>query len=438
MDNRKLGERDASDRGHHKRQGTRRVGGEQTEQVGEGTLAPKLIVAFVVVAVLAIGGFALWRTFGAQEPQEEPQEEVKVKHEVPIDAKSEARVERLMADLSLEQKVAQLFIVTPEDITGVDTVVAAGDATREAITKYPVGGIIYNTANLTSPEQTKEMLRNTQYYAKDACGLPLFTCVDEEGGTVARVAKNPSFDVVDVGDMAKIGATGDAEKARDAAYAIGSYLKELGFNVDFAPVADIATSDDGTMADRSFGSTPDEVSPMVAAQVEGFTRAGILCAAKHFPGIGGAEGDSHNERIYSSKSADEMLAWSCVPFRAAIEQSVPMIMVGHLSCTELGNKSDVPASLNSAVMEDLLRDELGYNGVVVTDSFQMKAVTQACDAKEQGVRAIQAGADIVLMPEDFEDAYKGLLDAVKSGEVPEERIDESVRRVIIAKLAIGA
>ena len=110
MDNRKLGERDASDRGHHKRQGTRRVGGEQTEQVGEGTLAPKLIVAFVVVAVLAIGGFALWRTFGAQEPQEEPQEEVKVKHEVPIDAKSEARVERLMADLSLEQKVAQLFI----------------------------------------------------------------------------------------------------------------------------------------------------------------------------------------------------------------------------------------------------------------------------------------------------------------------------------------
>lgn len=398
-----------------------------------GGLAVVLIVA--VIALLVGGGFAAWY-FLVREPDPEPQEEVEERVLTPEDE----RVERLLADLSLEQKVAQLFVVRPESITGVEAAVAAGEATRLAITEYPVGGLCYFSQNLVSPEQTKEMLRNTQNYSKDACGLPLLMCVDEEGGTVARVANSGVFDVPYVGDMADLGATGDPEQARAAAMTIGTYLRDLGFNVDFAPVADIATSQDGTMAERAFGSTPEEVCPMVAAQVEGFMHQGVLCSAKHFPGIGGAEGDSHNGRIYSSRSEEEMRSWELLPFEAAIDAGVPMVMVGHLSCLGLSSgESDLPASLSPAVIGGLLREGLGFEGLVITDSLEMGAIEESvCPASEQGVRAIEAGADLILLPADFTSAYDTLLQAVRSGRISEERVDESVRRVIHAKVELGA
>lgn len=346
-------------------------------------------------------------------------------------------VERLLQKLTLEQKIAQLFVVTPEDITGVDVATAAGEVTRQALLKYPVGGICYFAQNLQSPEQTKGMLQNVQDYSKQSCGLPLFACVDEEGGTVARVAGNEEFGVEDVGNMSAIGASGDVKEAEDAAYYVGSYLSDLGFTVDFAPVADIATSSDGTMSLRSFGQSPDDVAPMVAAQVRGFGKAGILCAAKHFPGIGAAEGDSHDGSISTDATIEEMASWSLVPFAAAIKERVPFVMVGHLTCTGLDNvTAELPASLNSGVIEGILRKRLGFDGLVITDSLQMGAVTQVCEPNQQAVFAIRAGADMVLMPQDFESAYNGLLEAVQEGEVLESRIDESVRRVIAAKLAL--
>ena len=173
------------------------------------------------------------------------------------------------------------------------------------------------------------------------------------------------------------------------------------------------------------------------AQMEAFSRAGILCCVKHFPGIGGAEGDSHNERIYSHQSAEEMLQWSIVPFKAAIEHGAPMIMVGHLSCLGISG-SDVPADLDPNVTRSILRDQLGYKGIIITDSLEMEAATAACEDSEQAVKAIEAGADLVLLPKDFKKAYQGLLDAVKSGRIEEDRIDESLRRIVAAKLDIGA
>lgn len=426
---------------HNKKGSTHKkaAASEPTEESGYGgrPLAPKAILSIMLVAVLAVGGFALYRHFSAASiPQEE--ESPKAEKVGGLKADDADRVNRLLSELTLEQKVAQLFIVTPESITGVDVAVAAGDTTREAITEHPVGGICYFAANLQTPEQTREMIRNSQNYSKDACGLPLFTCVEEEGGSAAQVAGNEAFDVQDVGDMSVIGVTGDTTKAQDAAYAIGSYLVDLGFNVDFAPVADIVMAEDEIIADRSFGSTPDEVASMVGAQVEGFSRAGILCAAKHFPGIGGAESDSHNGHLYSQQTAEEMKKWSIVPFEAAIQKNVPMIMVGHLSCLGIdGSKGDLPASLSPAVIGGILRDELGYDGLVVTDSLEMSAATKACDSDEQAVLAIKAGADLVLMPQDFDEAYKGLLDAVRSGDISESRIDESVRRIINAKLVVA-
>lgn len=341
------------------------------------------------------------------------------------------------AALTLEQKVAQLFVVRPEAITGVDTATQAGTVTQEALHAYPVGGIVYFQKNLLSADQTKEMIANSQAYAQDACGLPLLVGVDEEGGTVSRIGGNPGFSVPNAGNMAEVGAAGDPAQAQDVAAGIGDYLRELGFNLDFAPDADICGDPAiDVMALRSFGTDPDLVGGMVAAQVRGFSEAGVLCAAKHFPGIGGVLGDSHEGAIVSNKTLDELRAWELVPFEAAIEAGVPLVMAGHLTAPN-ATGNDAPSSINPAIVTDLLRGELGYEGLVITDSMSMGAVGDFCTPDQAGVAALQAGVDLVLMPEDFAAAYQGVLDAVRSGALSEERIDQSVTRIVKTKLALA-
>lgn len=352
----------------------------------------------------------------------------------PAPADPDAAVDRLLSSLTLEQRVAQLFVVRPEDITGVGVATAAGETTRRALLEMPVGGLVYFSANLVDVDQTREMLAATARYGEEACGLAPLLCVDEEGGTVSRVGGNPGFDVENVGDMCDVGATGDADYAREVAAHVGSYLANLGFTVDFAPVADVTNNPGSdTMRRRSFGSDASVVAEMVRAQVEGFAQAGVLCSAKHFPGIGGAMGDSHDSRIYSQKTVDEMRDVELLPFRAAVEADVPLVMVGHLSLPSVTG-DDRPASVSREVVRGILREELGYDGVVVTDSMAMGAATDSLPAGRLGVEPLLAAADLVLMPADLQAAYQGVLDAVEAGELTEERIDESFRRVARAKL----
>lgn len=348
----------------------------------------------------------------------------------------EERATEKTASLTLEQKVAQLFVVTPEAITGVGTATQAGRATQEALAAYPVGGLVYFQKNLLSADQTREMIANAQAYAQEACGLPLFVGVDEEGGTVSRVGGNPGFDIPNAGNMAEVGATGDPAQAKAAALAIGGYLRDLGFNLDFAPDADICGDPAvDVMALRSFGGDPALVAVMVSAQVEGFAEAGVMSCAKHFPGIGGVMGDSHEGAIVSEKTLDELRAWELAPFEAAIDAGVPMVMAGHLTAPNAFG-SDAPASLNPAAVTDLLRNELGFDGLIVTDSLSMGAVGGFCTPDQAGVAALAAGADLVLMPEDFAAAYQGVLDAVRTGTLSEERVGQSVVRIVKAKLAL--
>lgn len=344
-----------------------------------------------------------------------------------------ARVDEKIAQLSLEQKVAQLFVVRPEAITGVGQVVSAGEATRQALLDLPVAGLVYFQANLLDPDQTREILSNTQGYGQEANGLPLLLAVDEEGGTVSRVGGNPGFAVDNVGDMCDVGATGDDQRAYEVASHISGYLRDLGFNLDFAPDADIASNPDGEMTRRSFGATADVVCPMVAAQVRGFEEGGMLCCAKHFPGIGGALGDSHDARIYSEKTVDQLRAEELRPFESAIAEDVPMIMVGHLSLPNVTGDDD-PASVSAEVVTGILRDELGYGGVVITDSMGMGAATSSLPNDRLAVEALLAGVDLVLMPADLGAAYQGVLDAVASGEITESRLDESLTRILRLKL----
>ena len=351
-------------------------------------------------------------------------------------ANIDEQVNQKLASLTLEQKVAQMFIVTPEELTGAELVSAAGDLTRIAIDDRPVGGIIYNTDNLQDPEQVTEMLANTQTYSNNACGLPMFLAIDEEGGEATRIGNNELFDATDVGPMADIGALGDPAQAHQAALTMGNYLTALGFNLDFAPVADIANNPESdTMRSRSFGTTAEQVSPMVAEAVKGFQEAGILCCVKHFPGIGGALGDSHIAGISSEKSLPQMQEEELVPFKDAIAEGVPFVMVGHLSCPQVSGEN-TPASLSRGVVTDILRNQLGFTGIIITDSLEMGAIVDSYDANQVAIMAIEAGNDIILMPENFDVAYRSVLDAVAAGQISEDRIDESVRRIIKTKLTM--
>lgn len=330
-------------------------------------------------------------------------------------------------NMTMEEKVAGLFVTTPEELTGVGVAVRAGNTTKEKLTEYPVGGMVYFGKNIKDKEQLQTMINNTVSF----CKYPLFICVDEEGGTVSRIA-NAELDIENVGDMKEIGATGIVDNAATAGSTIGSYLAELGFNIDFAPVADVASVEDSEMEDRSFGADPNMVGDMVAAYIGGVQANGVSATAKHFPGIGSTTEDTHNGQVVIDKSLEELRSEEFIPFIKAIEAGVDLIMVGHVSVPHVIG-DDTPSSLSSMMINEILRNELGYKGVVVTDALDMGSITDKYEAGEASVMAIQAGADILLMPEDFEVAYNAVLEAVESGKIPSERLDESLKRIYRVK-----
>lgn len=343
-------------------------------------------------------------------------------------------VQNIVDSMSLEEKVAQLFLVQPEAIVDIGTATAAGDATKQAINKTPVGGFIYFSDNLQSEQQVQDMLRNVQKYSEDRIGLPAFLSVDEEGGTVARVASTGRFDVTDVGDMAKIGASGDVQQAKQAGEAIGSYLSELGFNLDFAPDADVLTNPDNTVVKkRSFGSDSQVVSDMSLAVAQGLAQHQVYSVYKHFPGHGATAGDTHQGYAYTDKTLDELKQSELIPFENAIQNNAAFIMAAHISAPRVTG-DDTPASLSKTMITDILRGQMGYDGIVVTDAMNMGAVTEQYTSAQAAVKALQAGADVVLMPENFQEAYQGVLDAVKDGTLTEQRIDESVTRIVTVKV----
>lgn len=411
------------------------------------------LVIFVVLAGVTAGGVVVGRKV-ALRIQDKKQEEA-LEKELEEAAKEEEQKEELVietpepveeeapeeedilgelaasyfSEMSIEDKVAGLFMVTPEAITGVRTATQAGDGTQEALNQYAVGGLIYFSHNIVDKEQIMKMLSNTTTMSN----YPVFLAVDEEGGDVSRVA-NSSIEVEKVEAMSVIGADGDAAKAREAGNTIGSYLKEIGFNVDFAPVADVAAGDDSALGNRAFGSDPEIVKEMVSNAVDGIESTGVSACLKHFPGLGSTTEDTHDGRVEITKSLEEMRASDFLPFQAGIEAGVDFVMVSHATAPALDD-NNVPSSLSRKVITDTLRGELGFQGVVITDALDMTAITDYYTPEEAAVMALEAGADMLLMPEDFEKAYEAVLAAVEEGKITEERIDESLERIYRVKCA---
>lgn len=341
------------------------------------------------------------------------------------------RVAETMEGLTLEQKVAQMFIVRPTDLDDPDATIKVNG---KKIRAYSAGGVLYGGERILDPEQTKDLTAFAMKQFLKATDIPGFICIDEEGGDVTRIGGNEAFGIRDVGAMRWIGDAGDPQLAYDEAVFVSEYLKEYGFNVDFAPVADITNDNSETMFSRAFGSDGEYVAPFVAAQVRGFNDAGIISSAKHFPGIGAAEDDSHESSITTWHTLEQIRSDELLPFKAAIAEDVPMVMVGHINTPE-ATSDGLPASFSKEIITDLLRDELGYEGVIITDSLGMGAAMAVYGDEENAVAAIQAGADICLQPADFATSYKSVLAAVKDGRISEARIDESVERILRLKFS---
>ncbi len=405
------------------------------------TICSILLIAALICIVFLFKGINLKKSESLKEQDQTkdqssekqlPENTEKEEPELTEAQKLELEIDNILKEMSLDDKVSQLFFVTPESLTGVEVAIQAGDATKNALSEYAVGGIIFFSQNIQGEEQLKTMLSNLHAYSR----YPLFTGVDEEGGTlVARIANSGTIFVPTFPNMQEIGNTGDPQQAYEVGSTIGNYLNNLGFNVDFAPVADVATNPDNPIIGvRSFGSDALLVSQMVEKEVVGMQNQGVSAVIKHFPGHGDTSEDSHAEMAVSHKTIEELRNIEFLPFQAGINANVDMVMVGHIAVPNITG-DHTPSTLSHQMITGYLREELGYEGIVITDSMSMGAIVNYYNAAQAAVMVLQAGGDMILMPQDFYAARQAILDAVSNNTLSEERIDESLRRIYRVKLA---
>lgn len=348
------------------------------------------------------------------------------------DITMDALVEEAMKQMTLEQKIGQMFIVCTDSLDfNAETEIT--EQMKQKWDQYRPGGVILFSFNLENREQTSRFIRDM----KQMSGIPMFIAVDEEGGNVARIANTDGMGTTKFPTMAAIGETGDPSQAYRVGDTIGREISELGFNLNFAPVADLATNENNTeIGERSFGSDSELVSKMVSQEVKGLQQNGVSATLKHFPGQGNAGEDTHKGYVNLDVTIDRLRDNEFLPFEEGIAAGADMIMMSHVSVKAI-TQSDVPASLSSLMVNDILREELQYDNVIITDAMNMKIITKFYDSGQAAIAAIKAGNDMILMPDDFASAYEAVYDAVKDGTLSEKRINASVRRIIKVKIHRG-
>ena len=341
--------------------------------------------------------------------------------------------------LTLEEKVGQLFIVRPDALdlslsqetindAKADGVTAVTNDVRRALQQYPVGGICQFGKNIESPSQLARFNKELQ----DASATPLFIAVDEEGGLVARLANNDAFTLPRYASAAAVGASGDPEDARAMGQTIGAYLKEYGFNMDFAPDADVNTNPDNPIiGSRAFSSDAGTAAAMAAAAADGLRQNGILPTLKHFPGHGDTAEDSHTALAVTYKTQEELA--NCEPLPFAADTGLHAVMVGHIAAPNVTG-SNTPATLSPQLIAMIPNAE---DTLIITDSLAMDAIADAYTPGEAAVLALQAGCDVLLMPNSLPEAYAAVLDAVQNGTITQERLNQSVNKILRYKEAFA-
>ena len=341
-------------------------------------------------------------------------------------------VDVLLSSMTLEQKVGQLFIATPEQLLQTEaSVTEMTDELAAALETYPVGGIILFARNILDPEQTVA-LNNA---LNQACAIAPFLSVDEEGGLVARLGRNSAFNLPTYENAAAVAASGDPEDARNMGRTIGEYLYRHGFNLDFAPVADVNTNPNNpVIGTRAFSSDPEVAAVMAAAFAAGLREQNVCAAYKHFPGHGDTNQDSHSDLAVSWQKRERLESCEWIPFRSAT--ALDFVMIAHVALPEVtGNMT--PSTLSREVVTGILREELGFEGLIITDAMNMGAIVNTYGSAEAAIAALKAGCDIVLMPNDVPAAFQAVLDALNSGEFTGQWLDATVRRILNFKQAHG-
>lgn len=436
---------------------------------------PAILAVLFCIVLLCGVGFLLWKTlpekqpkqvesletdrvFASDQPAVEPDREDPYEGELPEGAQaaeqpdettsdtpqtpapeepsSDAakKAQTVLASMTQDEKLWQLFFVTPEALTNVNTATVGGETTKNALQTYPIGGIIYFAKNLETREQAAAMLANTQSYSR----IPLFLGTDEEGGTVSRIGANEALGGTKVADMRSYGQSADPAQVYNAGQTLAANLTGLGFNLDFAPDCDVVSGADSVIGSRSFSSDPELCASLAGVIVKSLRAGGVVSCLKHFPGYGSATVDDHNGTSIIEKSLEELQATDLVPFQSIIssEDSAPFVMVTHLSYPNVVG-DDTPADLSSAIVTDLLRETLGFRNVIITDSHAMASITDRYSAGEAAVKALAAGCDMILMPADLQAAFDAVKAAVADGTLTQTRIDESVLRILTVKAEFG-
>lgn len=376
------------------------------------------------VAATMIGALALTTGCGLHNPFTSKAEPVTYESVVQSELSPEQKVDKLVANMSDADKVGQLLMIGIHGTT-------LNDDAKFMLNEYRVGGIILFDRNMESKDQVKTLIADINKAGKSAGLTPLFLGIDQEGGAVARMEDQ----LIKVPPAEELG-NAPIEQAASLAKQSGAELKDLGFNINFAPVADL-----GLTYGRSYSTNPDEVVRYAGAVGKAYDEAGLWYSYKHFPGIGKTDVDLHADTSIVPVSKETLLSEDTKVFVDLIKQSKPntyAIMVSHAMYPQID--PDHPASLSKAIITDWLRKDMGYNGVVVTDDMDMGALAKHYTFGDMAVQSILAGSDILLVCHEYEHmqaAYNGLMKAVKDGRISKERLDESVKRILLMKMSRG-
>lgn len=375
-----------------------------------------------IVAVTMIGALALTTGCGLHNPFTSKAEPVTYESVAQSELSPEEKVDKLVANMSDADKVGQLLMIGIHGKT-------LNDDAKFMINEYRVGGIILFDRNMESKDQVKSLIADINKTGKSAGLTPLFIGIDQEGGAVARMEDQ----LIKVPPAEELGKE-PIEQAVSLAKQSGTELKDLGFNINFAPVADL-----GLTYGRSFSTNPDDVVRYASAVGKAYDEAGLWYSYKHFPGIGKTDVDLHADTSVVPVSKETLLNEDTKVFVDLIKQSKPntyAIMVSHAMYPQID--PDHPSSLSKAIITDWLRKDMGYNGVVVTDDMDMGALAKHYTFGDMAVQSILAGSDILLVCHEYEhmqEAYNGLMKAVKDGRISKERLDESVKRILLMKMS---
>lgn len=344
----------------------------------------------------------------------------------------DAAPDNLLANMTLEQKVGQMFMYT---FYGRPM----NEPARIVLQTWQPGFIGLFPSNLGTPEQVTNLTNDVQQTLIDAGGLPAFIGVDQEGGLIAHLKEG--FTVWPVPML--LTATQNEELAYGVGAGMAGEMIAVGINMNFAPVADLNTNRfNPIIGRRSFGSYASLVRPILSAYIKGMQGAGVFATAKHFPGHGDTSADSHTELPVVNWDLARLESVELKPFAAAMDAGVGGIMVAHIWYPALDPTPNQPASLSKAIVTTLVRDQLGYTGLVMPDAMDMDAIDTVYSASEAAIAAINAGHDVVIpgahiSPEAHIEAMQGVVDAIRSGDILESRIDDSVRRILAAKARFG-